>query len=247
MFLESGGPKSIPPNSLSSAWHLSQTGLIAIFIKLNLLELVLMNLSLTEILLVIGVLAFSISVHESMHSIVAYMLGDRSSHDSGRFSLNPLQHVDPLTTIALPLILLLAGAQPFAAAKPVQVNTYNLKWREAGMALVAASGPLSNLSLALIFSLIFNTISINSEIVAKTLIYAIQINVGLGLFNLIPFPPLDGSRVLYAIAPDFLRDLMNRIESFGFTVIIFFMFVIYPFINPFLISANRRVLELFLT
>lgn len=206
-----------------------------------------MNIDFTEILIIIGVLAFSISVHESVHSIVAYFLGDKSSHASGRFSINPLHHIDPITTIALPLILLLAGAQPFAAAKPVQVNSLSLKWREVGMALVAVSGPLSNIALALLFSLMFNSLDIGSELTAKTLIYAIQINIGLGLFNLIPFPPLDGSRVLYAIAPDFLRDLMDRIESFGFTAIIFFMFILYPFINSSLVSANRWVLNLFLT
>ncbi|MDQ5913959.1 MAG: hypothetical protein QG623_578, partial [Patescibacteria group bacterium] len=180
-------------------------------------------------------------------SIVAYFLGDSSSHDHGRFSLNPIKHVDPLTTIALPLVLLLAGGQPFAAAKPVQINSGSLKWREVGMAMVAAAGPLSNLAMALIFSFAFNTIVTDSELTNKILLYAIQINVGLGLFNLIPFPPLDGSRVLYAIAPDWLRGIMDRIESLGFTAIIFFMFILYPFIDSSLLSANRWVLNLFLS
>lgn len=206
-----------------------------------------MNLDFVEILIVIGVLAFSISVHESVHSIVAYFLGDSSSHDHGRFSLNPLQHIDPLTTIALPLVLLLAGGQPFAAAKPVQVNSAGLKWREVGMAIVAVVGPLSNLALALVLSFVFNSIAIDSELTNKILLYAIQINVGLGIFNLIPFPPLDGSRVLYAIAPDWLREIMNRIESFGFTAIIFFMFILYPFIDSTLLNVNKWFLNLFLS
>lgn len=205
-----------------------------------------MNLSLTEILIVIGVLAFSISVHESVHSIVAYLLGDTGSHDAGRFSLNPLQHVDPLTTIALPLILLLAGAQPFAAAKPVQVNPHNLKWREFGMALVAVSGPISNLLLAILASFIISTVRPDVGLLRDVLLYSVSINVGLGVFNLIPFPPLDGSRVLYAIAPDFLRDLMDRIESFGFATIIFFMFIIFPFIGPILLKVDTWMIRLFL-
>ncbi len=205
-----------------------------------------MNLSLTEILIIIGVLAFSISVHESVHSIVASLLGDRSSHDSGRFSLNPIQHIDPLTTIALPLILLWAGAQPFAAAKPVQVNSHDLKWGDFGMALVAISGPVSNLVLALLASFILSLTATGSMEVQQILLYTVSINVGLGVFNLIPFPPLDGSRVVYAIVPDFIRDIMDRIESFGFGAIIFFMFVVFPFIGPFLQRVESSILKLFL-
>lgn len=205
-----------------------------------------MNLTLTEILVIIGVLAFSISVHESVHSIVAYLLGDKSSHGAGRFSLNPAKHVDPLTTIALPLILLLAGAQPFAAAKPVEVNPYSLKWSEFGMALVAASGPMSNLALAILASFMISILGDGSEFARQILLYTVSINVGLGIFNLIPFPPLDGSRVLYAVAPDFIREIMDRIESFGFTAIIFFMFVILPFIGSTLFQVERWIINLFL-
>lgn len=205
-----------------------------------------MDLSLQEIFIVIGVLAFSISVHESMHSFVAYLLGDRSSHEHGRISLNPLKHVDPLTTIALPLLLIIANAQPFAAAKPVMVRPWALKGQEFGMALVAVAGPVSNLLLALAGSFLLGNMAGASDLAQEVLLYFVSINVGLGLFNLIPFPPLDGSRALYAIAPDSLRELMNRIESFGFGAIIFFMFIVYPFISDFLRSANLYFLRLFL-
>lgn len=205
-----------------------------------------MELSLQEILIVIATLAFSISVHESMHSLVAYLLGDTSSHEHGRVSLNPLKHIDPLTTIALPLILILAGAQPFAAAKPVMVRPWELKGKEFGMALVSLAGPLSNLSLALLGSFLFANFGNSSVFIQQVLLYLVSVNIGLGLFNLIPFPPLDGSRVLYAIAPDGLRSIMNTIESFGFSAIIFFMFVIYPFISGFLQSANSFFMRLFL-
>jgi Zn-dependent protease len=206
-----------------------------------------MDLTLNEIGIVIAVLAFSISVHESMHSVAAYFLGDKTSHGMGRFTLNPLAHIDPITTIALPLILLLAGAAPFAAAKPVPINMHGLKWREFGMALTALAGPVSNILLAILGSFLLNAFNPADETLYKTLIFMVSINIGLGLFNLIPFPPLDGSRVLYAIAPDGLRDLMDRIESFGFTAIIFFMFIIYPFISSSLNSANTWVLKIFLT
>lgn len=204
-----------------------------------------MSLSFTEIIIAVGVLAFSISVHESTHSIVAYILGDRTSHGMGRFSLNPLQHIDPLTTIALPLVLMLAGAQPFAAAKPVPINTHSLKGGEWGMALVGLSGPLSNFVLAFLGSFILHSYKPGSETQQIILIYLISINVGLGVFNLIPFPPLDGSRVLYAIVPDFFRDLMLRVEQFGIGSILLFMFILYPMISSYLSQVNQWVMGFF--
>lgn len=205
-----------------------------------------MNMSLTEILIAVGVLAFSISVHESMHSIVAYLLGDRMSHSMGRFSLNPIHHIDPLNTIALPLLLMLAGAQPFAAAKPVPINTHSLKWDEWGMALVGVAGPLSNFVLAFFASFALHTLQPAAGTSQTILVYLLQINVGLAVFNLIPFPPLDGSRVLYAIAPDFLRDVMLKIEQFGISAILVFMFVLYPMISSYLERVNQWVLNIFL-
>lgn len=205
-----------------------------------------MNLSFSEILIIIGVLAFSISVHESVHSAVAYLLGDRTSHGMGRFTLNPLHHIDPLTTIALPLILLLAGGQPFAAAKPVPIDSHSLKWNEWGMALVGLAGPLSNIVLAFLASFILQTYQPLGEVAQTVLLYSVSINVGLGVFNLIPFPPLDGSRVLYAIAPDFLREIMLKIEQMGITAILLFMFLLYPLISSYLLQVNRWVINFFL-
>jgi Zn-dependent protease len=205
-----------------------------------------MNLELTEILIVIGVLAGSISVHESVHSIVAYFLGDDTSHGMGRFSLNPFQHIDPLTTIALPLILLLAGAQPFAVAKPVPIDSTRLNGAEWGMALVAVAGPLSNIILAFLASFALKGAFFSGDIMQTILLYSVSINVGLGIFNLIPFPPLDGSRVLYAIAPDFIRSVLLRIEQFGISAILVFMFVLFPLISEQLRQINIWFLEFFL-
>jgi Zn-dependent protease len=115
------------------------------------------------------------------------------------------------------------------------------------MALVALAGPLSNFLLAIIFSLglrYFRATSDN-QIVSIFFSYGVSLNVGMAVFNLIPFPPLDGSRLLYAIAPDSLREIMNRIESFGFASIIFFMFVIYPHINSFLFNIKEQIIKMF--
>lgn len=206
-----------------------------------------MNLTPAEIIIILSVLAFSISIHESAHSIVAYFLGDKHSHGQGRFSLNPLKHIDPITTIGLPLMLILIGAPPFAAAKPVPINSGVLKFKELGMALVGLAGPLSNLFIAIITSFILKSYNpIPDTLTATALLYTIYINVGLGVFNLIPFPPLDGSRILYAVAPDALRKIMLQIENFGFSAIIFFMFIIYPFLSNTLVDINRYFINLFL-
>ncbi len=180
-----------------------------------------------------------------MHGLVAYRLGDHTAKSQGRISLNPLRHIDPLTTVALPLLLLISGFPPFAAAKPVPVNFARLKYEEFGMALVGLAGPLTNLLLAIIFALIARLIEPTGWL-ANFLIANISINVGLFVFNMIPFPPLDGSRVLYAFAPDFIQRGMEKIEGMGFTAILLFMLLGFRFIEPILVSANQFVLKFIL-
>lgn len=200
------------------------------------------NLSL--LLYAIPALVIAISLHEMMHSVVGYWLGDDTAKSHGRISLNPLRHIDPLTTVALPLVLVLIGLPPFAAARPVPVNMYRLKFEEFGMALVGLAGPLTNLFLALFFGLILKVAQPTGWL-ESFLIMNVSINTGLCIFNLIPFPPLDGSRVLYAFAPEFLQDIMMRIERMGFAAIFFFILVLFPFISP-VISTAQQVLIGFL-
>lgn len=192
----------------------------------------------------IPALVLAISLHEMMHSVVGYWLGDDTAHAHGRISLNPLRHIDPITTVALPLILILIGLPPFAAARPVPVNMYRLKFEEFGMALVGLAGPLTNLLLAIIAALFLRILN-PAGWLETFLIMNIAINTGLCIFNLIPFPPLDGSRVLYALAPEFLQDIMMRIERMGFAAIFFFILVIFPFISP-VISGAQQALITFL-
>ncbi len=215
--------------------------------------------TLLLILYAIPALLLAISLHEMMHSVAGYWLGDDTAHAHGRITLNPLRHIDPLTTIALPLILIVAGLPPFAAAKPVPINMHRLKFQEFGMALVGLAGPLTNLLLAIIFILVLRftdpfTLSLmaNGQIAADAsyltgfLYISVILNIGLFIFNMIPFPPLDGSRVLYALAPEFVQRFMMQIERMGFAAIIFFMFVIFPFIGPVIFSAQRMLIS-FLT
>lgn len=157
-------------------------------------------------------------VHEFMHAFVGYKLGDTTAHDEGRLSLNPLRHIDPVMTIALPIITVLLFHVPFLAAKPVPFNPNRVKYGEYGAALLAAAGPFSNLALAFLAALAIHVVD-PSGFLGQALILFEQLNVILFVFNLIPIPPLDGSRVLYAFAPEALQAFMRQIEPIGFYII----------------------------
>lgn len=192
------------------------------------------------LLYAIPALLIAISLHEMMHSIVAYWLGDDTSKHLGRISFNPLRHIDPLTTVALPLFLVLAGLPPFAAAKPVPIDTTRLKWYETGLALVGVAGPLTNLGLAIIAALLIKIIEPVGWL-GNFLLMNLAMNTGLFVFNMIPFPPLDGSRVLYALAPEGIQRVMRQIESQGFLAIALFMFVGFPLISPVIKGAQQLI------
>ena len=172
-----------------------------------------------------------------MHSLVGYWLGDDTAHAHGRITLNPLKHIDPVTTVALPMLLIALGFPPFAAAKPVPINMHRLKFQEFGMALVGIAGPLTNLLLAIIFALLARLAEPGGWLM-NFILMNVSINVGL-----IPFPPLDGSRVLYALAPDFIQKIMMQIEQLGFTAILLFMFIGVPVISPVIISTQHFILN----
>lgn len=206
------------------------------------------NLSPAQIGAFIAVLVLSISAHEAMHAFTGHWLGDSTAHEEGRITLNPLKHVDLLTTIALPLLLVIAGYPPFFAAKPVPFNPNRVRYEEFGAALVGIAGPLTNLALACVAALILRVFNLGSApgLLIDGLYLMVYVNVGLFAFNMIPFPPLDGSRVLYAFAPDPLRDIMAKIESFGFTAIIIFMLVLFQFVSPIVDTVERYIINFLL-
>ena len=175
------------------------------------------------VFIVLGVILVSMTLHELMHGFVAYKLGDDTAKLSGRLTLNPLKHLDPVYSVILPLMMFVLGGTVFGGAKPVPVNSYKLKGKEWGMALVAIAGPLTNLVLAFLmfllrFFLIKNLGGMN-EIIDLILSYFVMVNLGFAVFNILPIPPLDGSRVLYAIAPDGFRNILNKMEAFGVWIV----------------------------
>ena len=188
-----------------------------------------MDLNIVDLVIVLVIVIGSVILHELSHGLVAYWLGDSTAKDSGRLSFNPLNHIDPYMSILVPVVLYLLGAPIFGGAKPVPVDSRNLKWREWGMALVALAGPFTNLLIAFVSFLIghFTGIiySLNGGLFQFIVVELTFINIGFAIFNLIPIPPLDGSRVLYAISPDGFRNVLTSLEPYGFILVYLLIFL----------------------
>jgi Zn-dependent protease len=198
------------------------------------------NLSLATIAVYIVCILIAMAVHEFMHAYVGYKLGDSTAHDEGRLSLNPLRHVDPLLTVALPVATIVFFGVPILAAKPVPFNPANVKYEEFGAAMIAAAGPFSNLALAFAGALFAQFMAAGS-LADQVLQIFISLNVALFVFNLLPIPPLDGSRVLYAFAPKPLQDFLEMVEPFGFFIII--ALVVMGGFGGVLVTLNEFVLN----
>jgi Zn-dependent protease len=199
------------------------------------------NFSITYIIIVIGCILVSLVVHEFMHAYAGYMLGDRTAHEQGRLTLNPLAHIDPVMTIGLPVATLLLFGAPILAAKPVPFDPRNVRYDEFGAAMIAAAGPLTNLVLAFAAAMLARVMHFSVTGGSTVLGIFIVINVAIFVFNMIPIPPLDGSRVLYAFAPEPLQRFMQQIEPYGFFIII--ALVLTAGMGGLLMSINNYILN----
>ncbi|MBD3246951.1 MAG: site-2 protease family protein [Candidatus Omnitrophica bacterium] len=193
------------------------------------------------------IILFSITVHEYMHGFTAHVLGDPSPKVSGRLTLNPLVHVDPVGTIILPMLFLfssvLFSGQPFALgyAKPMPVNPYHFKKPRRDTMWIGIAGPGINFLLALGLGLIVRT-GISTPW-ADLLIWGIIVNLILGFFNLLPIPPLDGSRILAALLPYSLSYRYLKMEIAGFFLIV--LLILSGLFDWFLVPAVRMVIGIF--
>ena len=206
-----------------------------------------MGQKLTYILILAFCVLFSLSVHEFSHGLAAYAVGDKTAKYSGRLSLNPLAHLDPFGAICLFLF-------GFGWAKPVPVNPWNFKNKKGGMILTALAGPFSNFLLAFIAMVIYTLLGglrFSSASFGFTLAsvfyelayYMIMINLGLGLFNLIPIPPLDESKVLTAILPERTYFKLMDYERYGFIILI--ILINTPIFNSLLNMCQSAVIDFY--
>lgn len=200
------------------------------------------------IIIVFIIILVSVILHELSHGLVAYLLGDRTAKEAGRLTLNPLKHIDPVMSILVPVVLYLLKAPVFGGAKPVPINSYNLKGREWGLALVAIAGPLTNFLLALIAFLIGHfSGALAAPGTLELFIFSeiIYINLGFMLFNLIPIPPLDGSRILYVISPDFVRNFLTSLERYGFIVVYLLIFLFGDVFSNLMVNGMNGIIQFF--
>ncbi len=178
-------------------------------------------------------IGFSIIIHEVAHGFMAEKLGDPTARRAGRLTLNPLKHIDPVGSILVPIITSFTH-YPFGWAKPVPFNPYNLKNRRSGELLIALAGPASNILIAVVFAIIFRLGASLGYAFLDDCVYVIAINVSLAVFNLIPIPPLDGSKILFAAFPLTNRWLNARrmIEQSALILMIILVVFLWQYISP---------------
>ena len=188
-----------------------------------------------DVIFGIIVLIMSVVVHEVSHGYIANSLGDPTARIAGRLTLNPIKHLDPVGSVLVPIFTYLIGGFIFGWAKPVPYNPYNLRGGKWGPALVAAAGPLSNFLLAIIFGIVLRIVtplSVIPEAALSLIELIVLINIVLGIFNLIPIPPLDGSKVLFALLPPSMRNVENFFTRYQLILIVALIFFAWRFILP---------------
>jgi len=185
------------------------------------------------------ILVFSVVIHEVAHGYAALMQGDVTAKYAGRLTLNPIKHLDPIGSVILPLVLsLIPGGIIFGWAKPVPYNPNNLRNQRWGEVFVAFMGPASNLIIAFVFSMLIrfaDILSLGSAFVQISL-YVVLINLFLAIFNLMPIPPLDGSKILFGTFPQKTLKIRTFFDKYGILPFIIFIFIFWNYIGSFFAS-----------
>lgn len=206
-----------------------------------------------EIIIVLTVILLSMIIHEAMHAFMGYALGDNTAKEEGRLTLNPIRHIDPVMTILLPLIMVVLHVPVFGGAKPVPFNPNRVRFGDWGAALVALSGPITNLVIAFIafgvgvFSGVINNAgTVQPAIFGLIISTAVSVNLGFFVFNMLPIPPLDGSRILYAVAPNSVRSVMQKIEQNGVLLVMIIVVLFSDVIGQVMSGCIWAILRVFM-
>ena len=210
-------------------------------------------MDITYLIIVLVTILLSMTLHEAMHAFMGYFLGDDTAKAQGRLSLNPIKHIDPIMTIALPLFLAVMGGPIFGGAKPVPFNPHKVRYGEWGAALVAIAGPLTNLLIAFVvfgvgvLSGVITSAGVEETLAGQIIITAVSVNLGFFVFNILPIPPLDGSRVLYALAPDPVKAGMEYIERYGIFLVFGLVLIGASVLGQIMAGGINGILQLFMT
>ncbi|MFH1877965.1 MAG: site-2 protease family protein [Candidatus Omnitrophota bacterium] len=180
-----------------------------------------------NMLLSVTVFIIVIVIHELAHGCVAYLFGDRTAKDAGRITLNPFAHADLVGTFVVPGLLLISRSPViFGWAKPVPVNPYNFRNPRAGMFFTSLAGPAANFLMAFIFSLVLKSgLFAQGSLPGRFIFYGVVISIILGVFNIIPIPPLDGANILFSLLPASIASRFVWLERYGFVILICFLYL----------------------
>ncbi len=192
----------------------------------------------------IAVLIMSIVAHEVSHGYAAYLLGDSTAKYAGRLTLNPLKHLDPVGSFLVPMMTYLLGGFIIGWARPVPYNPYNLRDQKWGPAVVGIAGPLANITIALFFGFM---IRVGAQFAALPAAFfeiaslVVFINLLLAIFNLVPIPPLDGSKILFAVLPYKWIEVQHFMERYGLFLLLFVIFFFFRYILPVIFFLFRLI------
>ncbi len=192
-------------------------------------------MDIISIVFFIVILLFSVILHEMAHGYVALSLGDPTAKNAGRLTLNPIPHIDPVGSLLMPFLLILFQSPfLFGWAKPVPVNPYNFRDQKFGSAKVSFAGPAANFGIAIVFGLLLRFFSAPLLAVSPDLIWffrsIVELNLILGIFNLVPIPPLDGSHILFDFLPQSFSRVKQFLAQYGIFFLLFFMFFLFQFL-----------------